>query len=180
MTSVRAEAIDSLIRDALTSLAGDPHVRNWPAKKHNWVNYFVFRHLLSSSRLHDVISDPAQIAIECPVPQPPGYKTKTVRRDLVIWRTAGCSAWDAKWKPTCHPLAILEWTVHRPGHPKPNREVEYERKWLEDYCRQRPREVVGYAIEVDAQENPTIVRCFRCLGDRADWRKPPWLERPCE
>jgi hypothetical protein len=179
------QAIDLLIDRALTSLATDPHIRQWRAKEHNWVNYFVFRHLVPLCKPGSVIPDPAQIAIEMPVPQPKGerlsYKTKTVRRDLVLWPSAGFTCWDNDWNPTCHPLAILEWKVHRPNRPKPTRDIDYERKWLDDYCRSRGGEVVGYAVEVDGRGAPPIIKCFRCLGNEQNfgWLKAPWLERLC-
>ena len=66
--------IDALIKDCLAALAADPHVRRWRAKEHNWVNYFVFKHLLSRCQTNGVISDPTQIGIEVQVAQPPDYQ----------------------------------------------------------------------------------------------------------
>ena len=172
MTSV--EATDSLVKKALISLAADRHVSTWRAKEHNWVNYFVFRHLLPRCKRSGV--DPAQLAIEMPVPQPNGeglrYTTKTVRRDIVIWPTAGCTCWDDDWHPTCHPLAILEWKVHRPK--RRNRDDQIE--WLKDYCHWKPS-VIGYGVEVHLDRDPMAITCCRFLGDESE---EDWLERNLE
>lgn len=166
------QEIDLLISASLKSLAADPHVKQWKAKEHNWVNYFVFRHLLQHCRPGGVLSDAAQIGIEVGVPQPKdmGFEKSSVRRDLVIWPAVGMTCWDKNWDPTCHPLAIIEWKVHRPGHR--NRFGEHERKWLRSYCRLHTS-VVGYAIEVDGTKQPTIIRCRRFSGaeETSDWIK---------
>jgi hypothetical protein len=64
------------------------------------------------------------------------------------------------------------------------RDVDYERKWLEDYCRWKDTHgavVVSYAVEVDGRKDPTLIKCFRFLanGPNHEWLKRPWLEQPC-
>ncbi len=167
-------SIDTLLTKSLTALAADPHVKQWQAKENNWVSYFAFRHLIRHCRADSILSDPAQIGIEVSVPQPPEGKTRGVRRDIVIWPTSGMTCWADRWEATFHPLAILEWKVHRPG--RRNKLVAKERKWLRDYCRWQPS-VVAYAIEVDCTQHPTEIKCFRFLGD--DATEQPWLKVRC-
>jgi hypothetical protein len=83
-----------------------------------------------------------------------------VRRDLVIWPVVGMTCWDEKWLPSCHPLAIIEWKVHRPLRKNPK--VNHEREWLRSYCQWQPN-VLGYAIEVDGTSCPTTITCDRFL-----------------
>jgi hypothetical protein len=115
------QEIDSVIKDSLTKLARDPHVRQWKAKEHNWVSYFTLKYVLEHCGPGRVIGDPTQIGIEVGVPQPTEmkYEKSSVRRDLVIWPEGGMTCWkegpDRKWESSCHPLAIVEWKVHRPG-----------------------------------------------------------------
>jgi hypothetical protein len=169
-----ARRIDSLIQTSLISLAADPHVRQWRAKEDNWVSYFAFKHLLACCRPGSIIADPAQIAIEVSVPQPAGYKTRGVDRDLVIWPDAGMTCWDNEWNPSCHPLAILEWKVQRKGHRNPF--VGRDRKWLKAYCCWQPT-VVGYAIEVETGRHPPTITCWRFLGRDV---KRDWLTLQCQ
>jgi hypothetical protein len=154
-------AIDALIADSLNALAADQHVSQWWAKENNWVSYFAFRYLLRCYRADSVLRDPAQIGVEVSVPQPPGRGTRGVRRDIVIWREPGMTAWGNGWLACSHPMAILEWKVHRPG--RKNKLVAKERQWLKDYCAWQPT-VPGYAIEVDGTERPLMIRCSRFLG----------------
>jgi hypothetical protein len=168
MSSV--EKIDSLIQEALRALAADPHIKQWQAKEHNWVSYFAMRHVLEHCEPGGVLSHPAQIGIEVGVPQPPGYKSATTRRDLVIWPNVGMTCWNDSWMASCHPLAIVEWKVHRPG--RKNRFVDDERNWLRSYCVWQPT-VVAYAVEVDGAANPIRMTCSRFVGreERSDWLK---------
>jgi hypothetical protein len=86
--------VDAIVCDSLESLAADPHVLNWRAKENNWVSYYVMKHLLKQCRHDGIISDPAQIGIEVSVLQPRGYRRNGVRRDIVIWPTAGATCWN--------------------------------------------------------------------------------------
>jgi hypothetical protein len=44
---------------------------------------------------------------------------RATRRDLVIWASVGLTCWNEEWVPSCHPLAIVEWKVHRPLKKEP-------------------------------------------------------------
>jgi len=139
------------------------------------VNYFAHRYLIRECSSTGPLREPAQIAIEVGVPQPPNYKKPSVSRDLVIWQASGDTAWkgsriDEPWIPAHHPLAILDWKVHRLKHP--NRKVVHERDWLQAYCRNNEF-VLAYAIEIDGRCSPRTLVCTRFLG-----RTEPtcWLE----
>jgi hypothetical protein len=166
--------LDRLISDALSDLALDPLVSHWKAKEKEWVSYFAFKHLIRHCRPGSLFFSPAQLVIEGAVPRPQsvGFRN-TVRRDLLIWPNEGMTCWeeseDGRWKAECHPLAVLEWKVHRLGHPNPL--VEKERNWLKEYCGTFP--VAGYAIEVRLDRDPKTISCFRFFGKRSN---EPWLE----
>jgi hypothetical protein len=162
--------LDLLIENSLGALATDEHARNWNAKENDWVSYFTFRYLLQHCRSDGVIRHPAQIAIEVGVGQPKSYgAAKAVRRDIVIWPEEGMTCWDKSWEPVRHPLAIIEWKVHRVG--RKNRLVERERQWLRSYCREHLT-IVCYAIEVDGTTDSRPITCSRFFGhdEIFDWR----------
>jgi hypothetical protein len=169
---VEVRELDALIHDSLSSLAADPHVMRWQAKENNWVSYYVMKHLLRQCRPDGILSDPAQIGIEVSVLQPQGYSRKGVRRDIVIWPSAGATCWNDEGISAGQPLTILEWKVHRPGHR--NRLVKKEREWLRRYCAQN-ESAICYAVEVEVSEDSTIIRCFRF----PEASEGPWLDLPC-
>src|ERR1039457_5442821 len=138
--------IDSIITTCVRQLVADPHVRGWCGKEHNWVSYFTHRYLINQCRPDSILRELAQIAIEVGVAQPPEYARPTVNRDLVVWAEPGSTCWNDQWSPSCHPLAIVEWKVHRPGHR--NADVIKERLWLRQYCAWQ-HDVIAYAIEID-------------------------------
>jgi hypothetical protein len=167
--------IDQMIDRSLRRLAEDTQVRRWRARERNWVNYFAPRHLISECSPDGPLKDCAQIGIEVGVPQPPFYKKLAVGRDLVIWANVGDTCWtqtdeatasvfNERWPPSTHPLAILEWKVWRPNHPKGSKKSRnHEREWLKNYCRWQPS-VLGYAIEIDGTVSPATLTCTRFLG----------------
>lgn len=166
-----------MVERSLERLAEDIHVRSWCAKENDWVNYFAHQYLIKACSKRGPLRKACQICIEVSVPQPEGYPRPSVRRDLVIWSKCGQTAFDGdcfkkNWSPCNHPLAILEWTVHRPGRNKARRIFEKERQWLRDYCKENPK-VLGYAILIDGRCFPRRLHCSRFLGLSEDRR---WLE----
>ena len=153
--------IDNIISFSLQNLAKDKHVRNWCAKERDWVNYYAHNFLFVQCSSSTVIKHIAQIGIEVSVPQPPGYTKPTVPRDIVIWPRAGMTCWNEKWEAIQHPLAIIEWKVHRIG--RRNMKVNHERSWLRTYCKWKPS-VVAYAIEVNADRPGCPIHCTRFLN----------------
>ncbi|OQW66176.1 MAG: hypothetical protein BVN29_06785 [Nitrospira sp. ST-bin5] len=156
------EALDEIVERSLRQFAKKTLQEKWWGKEHDWVNLYTHGYLTKYCKPGSPLYDPGQIGIEVGVPQPPGYKKKGVLRDIVIWRDPGTTCWDSEWKAVRHPLAILEWKVHRPG--RRNREVHKEREWLRQYCAWQ-QNVVAYAIEVDTATKPSVLRCTRFYGE---------------
>lgn len=171
--------IDRVVESCLRQLAADPHILRWRAKEHDWVNYFALEYLLAKGSEEGLLTKPAQLAIEVAVPQPPGYLKPTVCRDIVIWSSPGQTCWDENWRPVQHPLAVVEWKVHRVG--RRNRAVQAERVWLRQYCAWQPL-TVGYAIEVDQLVDATTITCTRFRGaeEWADWLRLQTRVRPAD
>jgi hypothetical protein len=163
------EYLDNLIRQSLTDLAADPHVRTWRAKESNWVNYYAHRHLLRRCAPDTPFFDPAQLGIEIAVPQPSSRKRLTAPKDLVIWSTPGSTCWSDDWTPCVQPLLVSEWKVHRPG--RRNREIVSERHWLAAYCAWQPT-VLAFAVEIDLDRAEPMLTCCRFSGET---QYPGWL-----
>lgn len=142
--SLHIKQLDEIIAVSLTAFAADTLGSRWRGKEHDWVNRYAHSYLLKhcAPPLHDA----GQIAIEVGVPQPPGYTKRATRRDLVIWARSGLTCWGDDWKPVHHPLAIVEWKVHRPRYR--NRYQPQEREWLRRYT-QWQTATVAYAVEID-------------------------------
>ena len=173
MTQKTILEIDALIQTSLSHLAADEHVRGWRAKERDWVNYFAHRYLLDQCSINGPLKHAAQIGIEVGVPQPKNYQKLTVSRDLLIWPEIGKTCWNLDWNPCQHPLAIMEWKVHRPGHR--NMKVSKEREWLKAYCQWQPT-VVAYAVEVHGDRTGFPLTCTRFLGKN---EKKLWLDLRC-
>lgn len=166
--------LDEIVEYSLREFAEQALQANWWGKEHEWVNRYAFGYLIKYCTHGGLLFDPEQIGIEVGVPQPPGYGEKSaVRRDLVIWGQPATACWNSQWSPVNHPLAILEWKVHRPR--RPNREVPKEREWLRQYCAWQ-QHVVAYAIEVTIATTPFALRCTRFQGKS---EIPSWLDLEC-
>lgn len=173
--AARIAQLDRIIKRSLRQLAIDTHVGRWCAKENDWVNYFAHKYLMKKCSERGPLKNEGQICIEVSVPQPlprKKYPRPSVRRDLVIWSKSGETAFDGscfakRWSPCKHPIAILEWTVHRPGHKKSGAIFEKERQWLLDYCKEN-QEVLGYAILIDGTCLPRTLQCNRFFGGAED------------
>jgi len=154
-------AIDNLIERSLQGLAQDGHLAGWYGKERDWVNYFTHRHLMPQCSSSNLVHDCAQICIEVPVPQSPEYSKPSVCRDIVIWHTPGDTCFAPNGQPSKHPLAIVEWKVHRPS--RRNRDVSHERQWLRTYCEWQPA-VFGYAVEVEISSHAAKLTCSSFLA----------------
>lgn len=170
--SERVRRIDELVAASLEELAKDVLGTSWCGKERDWVNRFALGHLVNRVSRTGVLRDLRQMGIEIAVPQPPGYAKRSVPRDLVIWSRPGSTCWDAEWRPVHHPMAIVEWKVHRPGHR--NRDQEHEHQWLRDYT-QWQRDVVAYAVEVNLGCTPRSLTCDRFTAGR---QEKEWLRVP--
>lgn len=162
------ESLDDIIRQSLHTFASVTLGLDWHGKEHDWVNRYTFSHLLPLCSPTKPLHDPGQLGVEVGIAQPPGYEKLAVNRDLVIWPRAGMACWNAEWKPVYHPLAILEWKVHRPR--RLNRNQPHERDWLRRYSTWQP-EVLCYAVEVTVLADRSTLRCcrFHAGNELADW-----------
>jgi hypothetical protein len=161
--------IDALLTSALTAFAADALGSRWCGKEHEWVNRFAHSYLLKHCAPNAVLHDPGQLTIEVGVPQPPGYTKSGTRRDLVIWESLTPTCWNEEWVAVHHPIAIVEWKVHRPK--RRNRDVLSERDWLRRYTEWQ-RDPVAYAVAIDLECTPESLVCSRFhAGDE----QPEWL-----
>ena len=166
-----SDELDAIIRSSLAAFARDVLDSAWWGKEHDWVSRYAFNYLINLCSPEGPLRHPGQIAIEVGVAQPPGmYKAGAVGRDLVIWSKPGSSCWDRDWKPSNHPIAVLEWKVHRQGHR--NRRQAHEREWLKRYTEWQPS-TVAYAVEINLGKNPSTLKCARFLAGSSD---DLWLE----
>ena len=163
------KSFDCVVEETLDAFAAEVLNTDWCGKEHDWVNRYAHGCLLKRCSPGSEFFDPAQLAIEVGVPQPskmePGssppvrrFTAAAVRRDLVVWREPGQTCWSADWNAVNHPLAILEWKVHRPR--RKNRDQPHERKWLTSYSREHPA-VYTFAVEVRLDEVPKRLDLFR-------------------
>lgn len=162
------EALDRLIGTSLRAFAADAAGQAWSGKEHDWVSRYAFGYLLHCCAPDGPLRTPGQLAIEVGVPQPPGYASGAVRRDLVIWPEPGQCCWDAQGQPVHHPLTIVEWKVHRRGHRNPM--VMQEREWLRRYTAWRAG-TVAYAVAIKAGGRGHVLTASRFVdGDEhATW-----------
>jgi len=161
--------LDNLITTSLTTFAADLLDSGWCGKEHDWVNRYAFNYLLKLCSPTSIFREPGQLGIEVQVGQPPGYYSKPAAcRDIVLWPQSGMSCWGEDWQPIFHPLAILEWKVHRPR--RRNREQPHEREWLRHYTDWQ-KAPVAYAVEVDLGCSPSTLTCCRYHAgtEQAGW-----------
>jgi hypothetical protein len=149
---------DEIVTLSLREFAADTLSSEWFGKEHDWVNRYAHGYLLKHCLPRGPLREAGQVAIEVGVPQPPGYPCAATRRDLVIWSHSGLTCWDADWKPVHHPLAILEWKVHRIG--RRNRDQPHEREWLRRYTAWQAGRV-AYAVEIDLSRKAPTLTCSR-------------------
>jgi hypothetical protein len=165
------EQMDSIVRQSLESLAEDLRGSTWTGRREREVvSLFCFGHLLHHCRAGTVLSDPAQLAIEVPVPQIPGQPILSgketskaqVCKDTVVWRTARATCWDREARPTVRPLSVIEWT-HNQSRMSP-----YDLGWLCEFSSQVP-DFVGYAVTTNRPARGFTLSCTRVfLGKRVD------------
>jgi len=159
---------DELIVQSLSLFAADMLDSDWCGKEPGWVSLFTFNYLLAQCSPTGPLQEPGQLGVEIDVGQPPGYKSVSVRRNIVIWPQPRMSCWGKEWKPQHHPLAILEWKVYRTA--RRNNEKPREWEWLRDYSRWQSHSV-AYAIEIDIYSSPATLMCcrFHAGSEQPDW-----------
>ncbi len=105
---------------------------------------------LSQTGKH-VVNAPAQIGIEVSVYQPDDYRRRnTAPKDVVIWREASGTCWDAALAPVCTPLAVIEWKVRHPKAPKKTleRATQHDRGWLRGFTNENEG-TLGYSVYLE-------------------------------
>jgi hypothetical protein len=137
-------------------------------------------------RQGSILYDPAQLGIECTVPQVPPFglrKDPDVRKDLLIWPRPGQTCWGDDYRVDRsggYPLAVIEWKVFnfvRGRGRKLRSDSAGDIAWLEQFTRMVPDTlgypVVGYTVAVEVQ--PALAR-FVCSRVEAGAIISPWLE----
>ncbi|MDX1419832.1 MAG: hypothetical protein R3181_07695 [Rubricoccaceae bacterium] len=167
--------VDELIRASLTDFAGYLCSTHWSGRReHEAKSLYAFGHLVPRCRPGHFLHDPAQIALDTPVPQiaPEGQKAlsrgmrapkRAVAKDLLIWPEPRTTCWR-DGRPSAHPAVIMEWKLNKQGvHP-------YDVDWLRAFSSDRP-DFVGYALTIDLLRRNALLECTRVHGGEVgvDW-----------
>ena len=90
MTALQIEAIDELVRVALTEFIEDFLRAQWWGKEHDCVNRFVHAFLMPKCSPSGVLAHPTQIGIEVGVAQPRNlFSRAAARKDVSFGRNPG-------------------------------------------------------------------------------------------
>ena len=140
--------LDKLLREALTEFTKDVFATGWHGREREAISMFVLGYLINQVQPESLLQDPTQIGIEVAVPSHKKLNPKgRVNKDLVIWPVGGMTLWDAKWKETNTPLAVLEWKVYRNIHRTAGL-ASVDLEWLIRWTKAFPK-VIGYAVALD-------------------------------
>lgn len=142
----------------------------WCGRENEAVNLYAFGHLAKQVQPGTVLSDLTQIGIEVAVRQLPKCtehpgRRDTVRKDLVIWPSAGMTLWKSNL-PHNEPLTVMEWKVNhyfnRAVHQQNRREHLQDIQWLrETSMRLGNSDFIGYAVLVENLQSPIVLTCAR-------------------
>ena len=142
--------LDRIISRSLRLFLDYINRKHWTGRENEAVSLYAFGFLQKECSARGPLFDPTQIGIEVGAANTKKSRKSQVRKDLVIWRTAGANRWYPQ-KKRSEPLAILEWKVRRPGvKRRPTSRTDID--WLSRHCR-RHKETLGYAILLDLKEN---------------------------
>jgi hypothetical protein len=149
----------------------------WCGRENEAVNLYALGHLAKHVRPGTILYDMTQIGIEVTVRQVErcaDYPNvgKTVRKDLVIWPTAGTTLWKDNIRNN-EPMAVMEWKVNhflsRAVHQQNRREHKGDIRWLRTTSlRSGMADFVGYAVLVENTHDPKTIRCVRVQGGTID------------
>ncbi|WP_070988601.1 hypothetical protein [Halofilum ochraceum] len=138
--------IDRYVEDALVDF-GDWYIdAEWYGKERDCVNMYALGFLARNVQKGVAIEDMAQIRIESPVPQPPGYKSPTAHKDLTVWSDGLSTSWDQNWEVADWPRIVMEWKFKRIGKP-PTTFDEHDTGWLRSFTAAF-EDTFGYVIRV--------------------------------
>ena len=158
------QPVEAAARAFVKDVFSKPH---WRGREHEAVSHFAFGFLQRECKPGTVLADAAQIVIGGCVPGVAELNPKgRVNKDLVLWPQARMSCWDADWKVSHVPMAVLEWKVFR-ATTRPPRMSVYDLHWLEQFSRGR-RDFVGYAVSLDLASRGWRLRAARVHDGRAD------------
>ena len=161
--------LDDIVEAALRTFFDDIRTSRWQGHEHEAISLFVFAHLLPFCQPGSVLHDPAQICIECAVPQLTLLGTRQkpqVGKDLVIWPKAKMTCWDSDYRPVRYPAAILEWKVTGLGNRFRKgflHEASADRDWLTRFSAAAPSSV-GYSVSLENKPGAARLQCSRAYG----------------
>jgi hypothetical protein len=160
--------MDQLVTQSLRRFLEHVRKTRWTGRENEAVSLYVFGFLVGST-LAGVALDPTQIGIEVAVARAPKKgKNAQVRKDLVIWPTAGMNRWHPGGSPRNKPLAILEWKVRRHRAAQP-RGAGHDLKWLKAYSSKTARpDFVGYCVWLDLASSPAAVSVIRVAKGKSE------------
>jgi hypothetical protein len=139
----------------LTSFVEDVFTNKWRGREREAVSLYALGYLVPRCGDGRLLRSPTQIGIEVAVPQIPGGKAKAqVCKDLVLWSEPRLTCWDTAWRPTIHPIAIMEWKTNRSSCSP------YDIRWLKAYSERVPG-FVGYATCLDLTAREFRLACAR-------------------
>jgi hypothetical protein len=161
--------LDAIVEKSLRSFYRDI-CSEWCGRENEAVNLYALGHLAKHVVPGTVLSDLTQIGIEVAVRQLPKCdehpgRRDTVRKDLVIWPTAGMTLWKTNL-PHNEPSAIMEWKVNhyfsRAAHGQNRQEHLQDIQWLhETSLRLAGSDFVGYAVLLENLQSPRVLTCVR-------------------
>ena len=155
--------LDTHIRAALGTLAAELSSGTWKGRREREVvSLFCFGHLIQQCRQGSALHDPAQIAIEVPIPQISeqselsgrSRSKQQVCKDIVIWPQPRMVCWDGAGKPAVCPSAVIEWK---------HNQAEISRFDLDWLCAisSQVDSFVGYAVSSNHPKGPFVLSCTR-------------------
>ena len=161
--------LDAIVEQSLRSFHRDI-CSEWCGRENEAVNLYALGHLAKQIRSGSVLSDLTQIGIEVAVRQLPKCaehpgRRGTVRKDLVIWPTAGMTLWKSN-VPHNEPLAVMEWKVNhyfnRAVHQQNRQEHLQDVQWLcETSRRSGNSDFIGFAVLLENRRSPRELTCAR-------------------
>lgn len=161
--------IDRFVDDALQGFAAWYVSSDWLGKERDCVNLFAMKHLGEQVESGAAVEHLSQIRIECAVPQPTGYKSKSATKDLVIWRDPEETTWNDAWEPVNVPRVVMEWKTRRAASATLDFDP-HDVGWLKGFTEQFPG-TFGYLVTVCHRRNGRSVAWAKVSGGVVATRK---------
>ncbi len=172
-------ALDLIVRTALASFFDDFCRVDWYGRERDAVNLFVFGHLLTGVAPGSILSDPAQLGIEMPVPQVVEGKRfkgkKYVCKDVVIWPRPKMTVGNTYKQERIYPLSVMEWkSINRhDGKREIDRKLAeylFDIEWLKSTSKGK-EDFTGYAVLIRQDGSSRTLNCSRIRSGQsiANW-----------